>query len=65
MASVVSRGSRHTVKEGCNVDNTIDAPQVDNSQYGYYLYLQLPPNTNGNEMEFYGVQIQYEVGAPY
>ena len=65
MASVVSRGSRHTVIEGCRVDNTIDAPQVDNSQYGYYLYLYLPPHNYGNEMEFYGVQIQYEVEAPY
>ena len=65
MASVVSHGRRHTVKEVCDVDNTIDGAQVDNSQYGYYLYLQLPPNTNGNQMEFYGVQIQYEVESPY
>ncbi len=65
IASVVSRGSRHTVIEGCEVDDTIAAPLVDNDQYGYYLYLQLPPHTGGNVMEFYGVQIQYEVEAPY
>ena len=65
IAGVVSRGSRNTVIEECRVDDTIDAPEVDNSQYGYYLYLQLPPQNYGNQMEFYGVQIQYEVEAPY
>ena len=65
MASVTSRGSKTTNIAGCFSDDTVSYNQVDNSNYSYYLVMTLPPTNYGNLLEFYGMQIMYEVNAPY
>ncbi len=65
LITITSHGSQHGIVRGCTQGDVPGEATVDNTNFAYYLVLELPPQNFGNEMEFYGVSIGYEVEAPY
>ena len=65
LVTVTSRGSQNSIIGGCTQRDIPGALTVDNTNFAYYLALELPPQNFGNVMEFYGISIEYEVEAPY
>ncbi|MGD2179139.1 MAG: hypothetical protein PVG71_15110 [Anaerolineae bacterium] len=59
MATAHTFGSAAT--SNGSVDSAVDYPGVDNSQYAYYLWLNLPDNL----VAAYGAVIEYTVAEPY
>lgn len=58
MATLVSIGNPGA---GSSSENTIGLSTIDNSQYGYYLWLSLPSTA----LEAHGVVIEYTIDQPY
>ncbi len=70
MAAVFSSGGSSGGGGGTTVTSSssstsISAPTIDNSTYSYYLYLNLPTDTNGATIKAYGVTVEYSITQPY
>lgn len=65
LVTLTSHGSQHSIVRGCTQGDVVGDLIVDNTNFAYYLVLRLPPQDAGNEMEFYGLSITYEVETPY
>ena len=60
-----SSGNPGGSKTGATTDNTIDYASIDNENYAYYVWLNLPTDTNNATVDAHGVTIGYTVNRPY
>lgn len=57
-------GGPGSTTTGSSSATTLSYPTIDNSQYSYYIWLNLPLDTDG-VVEAHGVVIQYTISQPY
>lgn len=50
---------------GSSSSTLISVPIIDNTTYSYYLYLNLPTDSNGATIKAYGVTVEYTITQPY
>ncbi len=60
-----SGGGGGTTVTSSSSTTTISSAAIDNTAYSYYLYLNLPIDSNGASIKAYGVTVEYTITQPY
>ncbi len=60
-----SGGGGGTTVTSSSSSTSVSNPIIDNTQYSYYIYLNLPTDSNSATIKAYGVTIEYTITQPY